>query len=207
MKTLVILSSFSSGSSAVAGFLERCGAHSCPPHMLTLDKRTPLAYENIFLKDTLEKLFDTNDASNDFNLKGSLESFADFFATWYQDQLTVCKGIGKKFMVIKNPLLIFTLHIIHARLENPFYIILKRPLNKIEETRIRRGWAPLLGKQGAKIIYNEISKKTSELNLPNVEIDFETFCTNTNERLKTIEMCNIKVSPEKLNEATGWLRK
>ena len=110
-------------------------------------------------------------------------------------------------MVIKNPLLIFTLHIIHARLENPFYIILKRPLNKIEETRIRRGWAPLLGKQGAKIIYNEISKKTSELNLPNVEIDFETFCTNTNERLKTIEMCNIKVSPEKLNEATGWLRK
>ena len=147
------------------------------------------------------------DTSIDFNLKGSLASFDDFFPDWYKNQLTVGKGIGKKFMVIKNPLLIFTLHIIHARLGNPFYIILKRPLDTIEKTRIRRGWAPLLGKQGAKIIYNEISKKTSELNLPNVEIDFETFCTNTNERLKTIKKCNIKFSPEKLNEATGWLRK
>ena len=48
VKTIVILSSFSSGSTALAGFLERCGAHTCPPHMITSDKRTPLSYENIF---------------------------------------------------------------------------------------------------------------------------------------------------------------
>ena len=102
---------------------------------------------------------------------------------------------------------LYLTHYSHKTRKPFFYIVLKRPLDKIEKTRTRRGWAPLLGEHGAKIIYHEISTKTSELNLPNVEIDFETFCTNPNERLKTIKKCNLEISPEKLKEATTWLRK
>ena len=206
MKTIVILSSFSSGSTALAGFLERCGAHTCPPHMITSDKRTPLSYENIFLKDALEELFDTRDTANQFEAKGCITSFHEFFGNWYQNQLATCKGVGKKFIVIKNPLLTFTLPAVNPQLENPFYLILKRPFDKIENTRVRRNWAPLFGKTGAKIIYQNIAKQIEELNLTHVDVYFETFCKNAKERLNTIKACQIETHPDKLRQASDWLR-
>lgn len=45
MKNIVIIASWSSGSTAITGYLDKCGAYSCPPHLNTVDERTPNSYE------------------------------------------------------------------------------------------------------------------------------------------------------------------
>ena len=57
MQTILIFSAYSCGSSALAGFFERCGAHSCPPHAWSNDERTKISFENIHLKRILETMF------------------------------------------------------------------------------------------------------------------------------------------------------
>ena len=58
MKTIVIIASWGSGSTAVTGFLDKCGAYSCPPHLHTIDERTPSSYESLAYGKELAKLFD-----------------------------------------------------------------------------------------------------------------------------------------------------
>ena len=58
MKTILILCPWSSGSTAVAGFLDRCGGHTCPPHFSTNDPKTPNPYESLALSNSLKKLID-----------------------------------------------------------------------------------------------------------------------------------------------------
>ena len=58
MKAVVIIASWSSGSTAVTGYLDKCGAYSCPPHLNTIDKRTPNSYESIEYGTELAKLFE-----------------------------------------------------------------------------------------------------------------------------------------------------
>ena len=62
MKTVIIIASWSSGSSAVAGYIDKCGAYSCPPHLNTIDERTPNSYEPLAYKKELSKLFESTEA-------------------------------------------------------------------------------------------------------------------------------------------------
>ncbi len=41
MKSILILSSWGTGSTAVTGYLDKLGAYSCAPHFHTNDEKTP----------------------------------------------------------------------------------------------------------------------------------------------------------------------
>ncbi len=56
--SIIIVATWSSGSTALAGFLHQCGAYTCPPHQKTNDERTPIAFEPLLYADALKKLFD-----------------------------------------------------------------------------------------------------------------------------------------------------
>ena len=77
--------------------------------MYTRDKRTPVSYENILLKTNIEKNFEFDRKENLLEQKKSFKTFNEFFKSWYQTQKRICSGIGKTFMVIKHPLLIFAI--------------------------------------------------------------------------------------------------
>lgn len=190
----------------MAGFFQRCGAHSCPPHSWTKDERTVISYENAHLKKKLETLFSMKKEKQYFDQKGSLEDFASFFSGWLQTQITTAAGIGKKFMVIKHPLTIFALKKIQPFLSNPSYIVLKRPLGDIEASRLRRSWDPLYGKEGAEIIYNKVTEVTSQLCLRTFEIGYDEFRSNKDKHKQLINFCELKVDPVKLTEASAWIR-
>lgn len=73
--SIIIIATWSSGSTALTGFLQQCGAYTCPPHQKTNDERTPIAYESLLYADALRKIFD------EFTLKkkGDFEVFRRFF--------------------------------------------------------------------------------------------------------------------------------
>ena len=138
-KVIVILSSWSSGSTAMTGFFDRCGGHSCPPHFQTNDQRTPTAYENKDYVDALHKFIDTDSKESLFTQKGDIKKFLGFFDQWVSSQVTISKNIGQQFLILKHPLQIFVLDQIESYFE-PKYIVLTRSIEKIEQTRVRRNW-------------------------------------------------------------------
>ena len=206
MKTIFILSGYSCGSSAMAGFFQRCGAHSCPPHSWTKDDKTVISYENVDLKQNLEALFSMKKETQFFEQKGSLNDFAEFFSRWIKTQTITASGVGKRFMVIKHPLTIFALEKIQPFLCKPSYIVLKRPLDDVEKSRIRRGWGPVYGREGAQTIYERIAKVTRHLNLRTFEISYNDFRFNTDTHTQMLEFCNLEIDENKKQDASNWIR-
>ncbi len=204
-KVIVILSSWSSGSTAMTGFFDRCGGHSCPPHFQTNDQRTPTAYENTDYVDALHKFIDTDSKDSLFAKKGDIKKFLEFFEQWFTSQVMIARNIGKQFLVLKHPLQIFVLEEIESYFD-PKYIVLTRSLEKIEQTRVRRNWPEVFGKKGASILYDEINTYFEEKEKPFFPIEYESFLKKEQLRKEMLEFCELKISAEKLQEAEDWLR-
>ena len=92
------------------------------------------------------------------------KSLSIFFPGWIQTHMQIAAGIGKKALVIKHPLTMFVIKEIEPFLTNPRYIVLKRPLEEIENSRLRRKMATFYGKEGAAVIYDKIANATEQLN-------------------------------------------
>ena len=204
-KVIVILSSWSSGSTAMTGFFDRCGGHSCPPHFQTNDQRTPTAYENTDYVDALHKFIDTDSKDSLFAKKGDIKKFLEFFEQWFTSQVMIARNIGKQFLVLKHPLQIFVLEEIESYFD-PKYIVLTRSLEKIEQTRGRRNWPEVFGKKGASILYDEINTYFKKKQKPFFPIEYESFLKKEQLRKEMLEFCELKISAEKLQEAEDWLR-
>ena len=204
-KVIVILSSWSSGSTAMTGFFDRCGGHSCPPHFQTNDQRTPTAYENKDYVDALHKFIDTDSRESLFTQKGDIKKFLGFFDQWFSSQVTISRNIGKQFLILKHPLQIFVLDQIESYFE-PKYIVLTRSIEKIEQTRVRRNWPEVFGKKGASILYDEINTYFEKKQKPFFPIEYESFLKKEQLRKEMLEFCELEISAEKLKEADDWLR-
>ena len=210
LQTILIFSAYSCGSSALAGFFERCGAHSCPPHAWSNDERTKISFENIHLKRILETIFplkkEEGKEENFFEQKKDAQELIDFFPGWIQTHMQIAAGIGKKALVIKHPLTMFVIKEIEPFLTNPRYIVLKRPLEEIENSRLRRKWTPVYGKEGAAVIYEKIANATEQLKLSTFEITYDDFRKNENARLDMINYCKLEMDDKKMQAARNWIR-
>ena len=191
----------------MAGFFDRCGAHTCPPHSWTGDKKTVISFENIFLKQHLEELFSLKKQKTFFEQSKSMQGFAEFFPNWINTQKKTAKGINKRFIVIKHPLTIFALEKIQPYLLHPSYIVLKRPLEDIENSRLRRGWTKAYGKEGASVIYEKINDVTRQLKLPIFEINYKDFCSSNDMKMKILEFCKLDIEKKKFQDASDWVRR
>ena len=204
-KVIVILSSWSSGSSAMTGFFDRCGGHSCPPHFQTNDQRTPTAYENKDYVDALHELIDTNSKNSLFKQKGDIKRFSKFFIPWFDTQATISKNVGKQFLILKHPLQIFILNHIDTHCD-PKYIVLTRDLKKIEQTRLRRNWPEIFGEKGALFLYEKINSYFKSTRKPHFQIEYEAFRTKHKSREELLAFCELEVSKKKLTEAEDWIK-
>ena len=204
-KVIVILSSWSSGSTAMTGFFDRCGGHSCPPHFQTNDQRTPTAYENKEYVDALHALIDTNSSDTLFKQRSDINTFSKFFIPWFNAQVTISKNIGKQFLILKHPLQIFVLNLIETHCE-PKYIVLTRDFKKIEQTRLRRNWPEIFGEKGASILYEKINTYFEHTKKPFFSIEYETFRKKHEMRRKLLAFCELDISAEKLIEAEDWIK-
>ena len=83
-------------------------------------------------------------------------------------------------------------------LVDPIFVVVTRPLAKIEETRVRRNWHPVHGRAGAEIIYREIYSFLQENNKSYYSIAFEDYLTSERERWMLLEYCGFDVTAEEV---------
>ena len=203
MKTILILCSWSSGSTAVAGFLDRCGGHTCPPHFSTSDPKTPNPYESLALRNALHELIDIETPK--FQQKGSEKAFEQFFCKWIGEQKQLAKNIGKTFLVLKHPLKIFALGIIERYVDAKILIV-RRPLQEIEQTCIRRKWPDVYGKKGASIIYEKIDDYLKDKQ-DFLSINYDDFLRKETQREQIMKYFELSPSDDQRKTANDWLIK
>jgi hypothetical protein len=147
---VIICSSWSSGSTAVTGYLDLCGAYTCPPHIKTNDTLTPNSFESKFFRDLVAEYTD------ELSLRrvGKLDKFRAAFPVWLDEQINKSVALGKSTIVLKHPLASFLLEEIDKIIPSTKYVVVTRKFDEIENSRLRRGWNGNYGSEGANKVYN-----------------------------------------------------
>ena len=202
MKAVVIIASWGSGSTAVTGYLDKCGLYSCPPHLQTIDKRTPNSYESIEYGSELAKLFDTYT----FKEIGKSEDFVKFFDTWWIDECAKADSLACNSIVLKHPLQTFVLPYLKEKL-NPSFIFVTRPFDEIKRTQVRRNWHPIMGADGAKHIYSVAYNFFTISSSPFISIPFNVFINDRELRNKMLDFIGISPTEKQIYDAESFLRR
>ncbi|MCF3639480.1 hypothetical protein LXM94_05810 [Rhizobium sp. TRM95111] len=201
VKVILILSSWSSGSTSVAGFLDKCGCWTCPPHLRTVDDRTPNAYEPQAYRKALLQMIDEN------TLKpvGQADAFVRFFADWVAEEKRKAARAGAPAVVLKHPLQAFLLPAI--RQVTPVdAVVVSRPFAAIEATRARRNWGAAFGEAGANVIYGTIYNHLHESGTPYIAVPYDAFRADPAVRTRLLAYLGLSPGAEAVLAAEAWLR-
>ena len=191
-----ILAPWSSGSSALAGFLHHCGAHTCPPHLLSNDKRTPNTFESLAYRNKLHEFIKINFPNREtceFTPSADCSIFEIFFSEWIQNQSEIATNLNKTHIVLKHALQTFALNSLTKFIE-PKFIVLERSIEEIERTRVRRNWSAEHGN------YLNTTKT------PHFKISFDAFRKEKKTRDTLLEFCKMFPSIDQLENANKFLR-
>ncbi|MCP4598618.1 hypothetical protein [Neptuniibacter sp.] len=200
-QVVVVLSSYSTGSTALVGYLDRLGGYTCPPHQMTNDERTPNSYEPKALQVRLTRSVD----EFTFRSKKKAAFFSEWFSRWITQEQEKAAELGLQYIVLKHPLLAFFIEEINE-LCSPKFVVITRPASKIEATRLRRGWHKSYGQVGANVIYPMVYSKLAEHGLNALCISFESFAADTEIRQKLMDWLSISPTGQQIEDAEGWLR-
>lgn len=197
----LILAAWSSGSTSVAGFLDKCGAYTCPPHQHTNDARTPVAYEPKAYRDALAACID------EFKLvqKGPSETFTAWFRDWLPAQQRRAAEAGAGPIVLKHPLQTFLLPALD-RLAACRYVVVTRPYDRIEATRQRRKWHPVYGKAGAERIYRLSHTYLQNHDKSCLVLPYERFRAEVGLRDQLLAYLGMAPGETQRAAAEAWLR-
>ena len=201
MQVVFVLSSWASGSSAVAGFLGKCGCYTCPPHFSLLDPRTPNSFESTEYRDALMACIDENSLER----ISPTSNFVAFLSDWLPAQIQKAEEQGYHYLVLKHPLQSFLLDEI-TKIVKPIFVVVTRPLEKIEQTRRRRDWGPVYGSAGAKSIYSAIYSYLHNNSKCYLAVPYEEFRNDVDMQRHLIDYCSIKTTDTQIHSASTWLR-
>jgi hypothetical protein len=146
---VIVLGPWSSGTTAVAGALDKLGAYTCPPHHRTPDPRTPTSFE----PDDLRAIFAEYVHEPQLGIAGDGVKMAQDIMNWLER--TVPEEHKDGIVAIKHPLFALMVPNLISMLR-PRFIVVRRPYADIERTRVRRQWPHIYGYLGARILYGRI---------------------------------------------------
>ena len=205
---ICILAPWSSGSSALAGFLHHCGAHTCPPHFFSNDERTLNTFESLSYRNQLHELIKIQFPDKDkcsFHPSTKRDAFEDFFSEWIQSQSEIATNLNKTHIVLKHALQTFALNSLTKFIE-PKFIVLERPVEEIEKTRERRNWTAEHGKLGAMSIYSETRNYFDRTKTAHFIISFDEFRKKEKTREALLKFCEMSPHIDQLKNANSFLR-
>jgi len=196
-----VIGSWSSGTSAVAGYLAHAGAYACPPHYSTNDPRTPMSFEPLELRAKCLEVFD------ELSLKkiGDRAEFERWFGPWLKAQSRRAADAGARHIVLKHPLLALLIEPIIAVCD-PAWVVVTRPSADIEATRTRRKWASVHGARGARMIYSTAINTLVEAEKSYQAVSFPQFLASGQLRDRLLNALELDPSEEQRRAAERWLR-
>lgn len=185
----MVLSSWSSGSSAVTGFLGAAGAYLCPPYVVAKDDLTPNTYESADFRGML--LATMGELSLEYRVDPAV--FQSAFGRWYLEQIPKAEAAGATRIALKHPMSILMMDQIRT-VCNPQFLVVTRPFAAIERTRLRRDWHAVYGEQGAQELYNRIYSYLHAHDLPYASIPYARFLDSPAERLRILDYLELDVT-------------
>jgi hypothetical protein len=204
MQTILVLGSWSSGTTAVTGYIHRIGAYSCPPHFITNDPRTPDSHESIELRNILIRCI------NESTLKPQVHEhskiFKEFLRVWIPAKQAEAKANGYQALVLKHPLTAFFI-IEFVEICNPMCLVVTRGFQDIENTRIRRRWPTQFGQQGANVIYGTIFGALMHCEKSFYTVSFREFLRSSDDRKNLRKYLNVAMDEKGIESAESWLRR
>ena len=157
----VVLGPYSSGTSAVAAAVAALGANAHPPFAAVNDPRTPVSGESVELRRIVLPAFDhTNVQRLDL-------------PPWFVPRLRIWAGPG--LSVAKLPTLAFFVPEMTAAWDVRA-IRVRRDIQAIEATRLRRDWPAEYGRQGALAIEAVLDQNLKDV--PVLEVQFDELRAN-----------------------------
>ncbi len=197
---IVVLAPWSSGSTALTGYLSRLGAWSCPPHQLTNDPRTPDSHESKDFRNALCECFD------EFTLEPKIPArdLSTFLIDWLKVQRIRARDNGQRSIVLKHPLAALALDTI-ITVADPKFVVGLRPLDQIEATRTRRGWHPIYGRSGAKQIYEAVFSGLLANGRSFVGVSYPDFMEHRSSRERLATALDLTPNANQVASAEAWI--
>jgi glycosyltransferase involved in cell wall biosynthesis len=208
MKLILVCGPWGSGTSVVAGLLERMGAFGLGPYFQTRDPNTPNSYESIAFKETILRYVSQSTLSLIPCAAGAVQSGLRSLQARIEQQefgphdLCSAKPIFLKYppsaLVIPELCEVFDTKLIYVT----------RPLDVIEQTRLRRNWPAYFGAEGAVFIYDQMSAAQQRQSCPIINICYEALLASPMVHASSIaRFAGLEPSPSELEGAVSFVRK
>jgi hypothetical protein len=147
MQLILVCGPWSSGTTVVAGLLERLGARGLPPYFVTSDPRTPNSFESMDFRRLIGELIDEDTLRMRVDWPVAERRLLEF-----RESLEEQDDDGTAPLFLKYPPSALLIPEICRAFDARLVYVL-RPMKAIEATRERRSWAGQFGAAGAQVIY------------------------------------------------------
>ncbi len=208
MKVILVCGPWGSGTTAVAGLLDRLGAIGFGPYLQTNDPRTPNAYEFIPFREWVRRHVSVETLSYRGSRPEDIE--ADLRALRgriERQEFGAYDPAASPPIFLKSPASAFLLPQI-CRVFDVKLISVIRPLRQIEQTRLRRGWPRHHGEMGAEVIYSHLSRMIDLRAHPHMRVDYAEIVGSPLDLARRLaEFAELKAGPDQIQRAAGFIRR
>jgi len=178
MKVVLICGPYGSGTTAVAGLLSRIGAigFNRNLHWMTTDPRTPDSYELTPFRDIVLQFVDEANVALKGAAPAEIQSALQTLRLAIERQAFGPYDLRRHlrrppWVALKHPLAAFLIPQICQVFETKAIHVM-RPLEQIEQTRLRRGWPANYGAAGAEIIYQRLDEAWELAACPAIKVEY-----------------------------------
>lgn len=193
---VLVCGPWSSGTSAMAGFLAKAGLPAPGPYVAVNDPRTPLTFEMLAFRDLLRGLASEQTLQR---TRGSAEivQALQAFADGPLRQARLAAGVPAEQPVLLKHALPALLLPELAQVFDLKVIGVLRPLEQIEATRQRRRWGSSFGRAGAQVVYQALFKQLIEGSFPFRLVRYGDLQVNPARVLEELAgFCGLSLTPE-----------
>lgn len=206
MKLLLVCGPWGSGTTAVAGLLERLGAVGFGPYFHTRDPRTPNSYELLPFRELVAHF--ASEATMSL-LDGTAEqveaALRDFRRRIDKNEFGPYDSGSSPPIFLKYPLSALVLPQICRVFETKLISVL-RPLAQIERTRLRRNWAARYGEQGAEVIYQHLARVIDAGAYPHLRVKYDELLRSPAYVARRLaHFAELKASREEIERAAAFI--
>jgi hypothetical protein len=208
MRVLLVCGPWGSGTTAVAGLLERLGAVGFGPYFHTNDPHTGNAYELIPFRDLIRRFVSETTLALQEGAPGETEAALRGFRERIEGQaLGPYDAATGPPIFLKYPLSALVLPQI-CRVFDAKLISVERPLAQIERTRLRRRWPAQYGERGAELIYRHLSVAVAALTAPHLKVKYDELLRSPGYVARRLaQFAELRTSRSEIERAASFIRR
>lgn len=206
-RLILVCGPWSSGTSALAGFLGRAGLIVPGPYVVVNDARTPATFEMQAFRQVLRGLASEQTLVRRVAPAQALAALRDFRDGALAE---ACRAAGLQDdqpVLLKHALAVLFLPEL-AQLFDLQLVGVLRPYEAIEETRRRRQWPAIFGQAGATRLYSEMFKYLVDAATPYCLVRYADLMADPSGVLTQLaSFCRIQVSVSEQQAAIAFVHR